>query len=172
IKAIDFFEKNISDNFYLYGVGWNKPKKFNLKEKILGFKRYSTYKGEVVDKIETLSNFKYCLCFENLANVNGYVTEKIIDCFKAKCIPIYWGASNIEKYVPKDCFIDFRDFKDYKKLLTYLESIDEKKYTNYIENIERLLIDKKFTEYWFENGFSKFFLEDVLDIRDELKSGN
>ena len=165
IKAIEFFEQNTPEKFFLYGKGWNKPKKYNVKEKILGFKKYSTYKGEFVDKIELLSNFKYCLCFENLTNVNGYITEKIFDCFKARCVPIYWGAENIEKYIPKDCFIDFRDFKDFKKLLAFLDSIDETKYNSYIENIEMLLTDKNFIESWFEDGFVKFFLEDVLEIK-------
>ncbi len=166
IKAIDFFEKNIPDNFYLYGRGWNKPKKYNIKEKLFGFKKYKSYKGEVDDKIELLSNFKYSICFENLTNVNGYITEKIFDCFKAKCVPIYWGASNIEKYIPKDCYIDFRNFKDYNQLLTFLSSITEEQYSQYIKNIEKLLNDEKFTYSWFEEGYANFILKDVLEIQN------
>ena len=41
-----------------------------------------------------------------MRNVNGYVTEKIFDAFKAGCVPVYWGAENITKYVPAECFID------------------------------------------------------------------
>lgn len=165
IKAIEFFENSVPESFFLYGRGWNKPKKFNLKEKFIGFKKYSRYKGETVDKIKLLSNFKYCICFENLTNVDGYITEKIFDCFKARCIPIYWGAANIEKYIPKDCFIDFRDFGDYKKLLTFLNSVDEKKYNCYIENIERFLADSKNLLLWFEEGYANFFLKDVIEVK-------
>lgn len=165
IKAIEFFERKVPNKFYLYGGGWNKKKKYNLKELLFGFKKYTTYKGEAEDKIKVLSDFKYSLCFENLTNVKGFVTEKIFDCFKARCVPIYWGASDIEKYIPKDCFIDFRDFDNYEKLLNYLNSINESKYNSYIENIERLLADKKFISLWFEDGHSKFFLEDVLGIK-------
>lgn len=167
IKAIEFFEATIPDKFFLYGRGWNKSKKYNLKEKIFGFKKYSTYKGEVDNKIKLLSNFKYCLCFENITDVNGYITEKIFDCFKAKCIPIYWGASNIEKYIPKDCFIDFREFLDFNELLIFLDSIDEIKYNSYIKNIEKLLADKKFIEPWSEDGFIKFFSEKILEVKQE-----
>lgn len=167
VKAIDFFEKIIPEDFYLYGRGWNKPRKFDLKDIVLGFKKKSTYKGELKfdDKIKVLSNFKYCICFENLTGVPGYITEKLFDCFKAKSVPIYWGASDIEKYIPKDCFIDFRDFASYEDLLNFLTSIDEKRYNFYIENIEKLLADKKFISQWFEVGFSKFFLEHVLEIK-------
>ena len=170
IKSMEFFEHAIPDKFFIYGRGWNKPKKYNLTEKIFGFKKYSNYKGEVDNKIDLLSNFKYCLCFENLTDVNGDITEKIFDCLKAKCIPIYWGASDIEKYIPKNCFIDFRDFRDYGKLLTYLNSIDKNKYNKYIENIENLLSRKKFIDTWFEDQFARFFLEDILELKSYEKN--
>jgi len=165
IKAIEFFERNLPNRFFLYGMGWNKPKKYNLKESILGFNKYTTYKGKIDDKIRILSGFKYCLCFENLTEAKGFITEKIFDCLKAKCIPIYWGASDIEKYIPKNCFIDFRDFYDYDKLIIYLDSISESKYNSYIRNIEILLSSKKFVDKWFEDGFAHFFLEDILEER-------
>lgn len=165
IRGIEFFEKTIPDKFSLYGRGWNKPKKLNLTEKLFGFKKYSSYEGEVDDKIELISNFKYSLCFENLTDVNGYVTEKIFDCLKAKCVPIYFGANDIEKYIPKNCFIDFRDFDGYSMLLDFLNSIDEKTYGGYIKNIEELLKDKKFVNMWFEDQFAKFFLNEILGIK-------
>ncbi len=165
IKAIEFFEKNIPDKFYLYGRGWNRAKKYSLKEAIFGYKKYCTYKGEAKDKIKLLSIFKYCLCFENSTNVKGYITEKIFDCFKARCVPIYWGASNIENYIPKDCFIDFRNFGNYEKLLNFLNSIDEGKYNRYIKNIEKLLGNKEFKAMWFEDGYADFFLKDVLETQ-------
>lgn len=162
IRAIEFFQKQIPDEFFLYGRGWNKTKKYNVRESLLGFKKYSVYKGEVNDKIELLSGFKFNLCFENLTDAKGFITEKIFDCFKARCVPIYWGAIDIETYIPKNCFIDFRNFLDYKKLLDYLLSIDESTYNHYIQNIERLLADKKRIAPWFEDGYANFFLKDVL----------
>lgn len=170
MRAIEFFEKTVPDRFFLYGRGWNKPRKYSLTEPIFGFKKHPTYGGEVGidDKIRLLSNFKYCICFENLTDVKGYITEKIFDCFKARCVPIYWGADNIEEYFPKDCYIDFRVFGcDYERLLNFLNSIDETKYKQYIKNIENLLADKKFIDQWFEEGFGKFFLEDILEDKSD-----
>lgn len=170
IRSIEFFERTIPDKFYLYGRGWNKPKKNNLTEAIFGYKKYSTYKGEIDNKIKLLSNFKYCLCFENVTDLNGYITEKIFDCLKAKCVPIYWGASDIENDIPKNCFIDFRDFGDYGKLLNYLTTLPESTYNNYIKNIVELLSNKKFIDTWFEDGFAKFFLEDILEVETYEKN--
>lgn len=167
INAVNFFETKIPEGFSLYGRGWNKPKKRNLTEKIFGYKKYKSYRGEVENKIETLSKFKYSLCFENLTNTNGYITEKIFDCLKAKCVPIYWGATDIEKYIPSNCFIDYREFMSYEELLEYLNSIDEKTYNTFIKNIENLISNKKFIETWFEEGFAKFFLEEVLEIKEK-----
>ena len=170
IKSIEFLERTIPNDFYLYGRGWNKPKKYSLTERLLGFRKYSTYKGVIDDKIELLSNFKYSLCFENLTDVTGYITEKIFDCLKARCVPIYWGATDIEKYIPKDCFIDFREFRNYEKLLKFLDSLDEKEYNKYMENIEKLLSNKKFINTWFEDQFAKFFLENILEINSHEKN--
>ncbi|HBB76891.1 MAG: hypothetical protein A3J18_02565 [Candidatus Levybacteria bacterium RIFCSPLOWO2_02_FULL_40_18] len=165
IRAIEFFEKTIPKKFYLYGRDWNKPKKHNLTERIIGPKKYLTYKGEVDDKIELLSSFKYSICFENLTDTTGFITEKIFDCLKARCVPVYWGATDIENYIPRECFIDFRQFKDYDELLKFLNSISEQKYAKYIKSIEKLLSDKKFINLWFEEAFADFFIKDILEIK-------
>jgi len=124
-----------------------------------------TYKGEVDDKIELLSSFKYSICFENLTDTTGFITEKIFDCLKARCVPVYWGATDIENYIPRECFIDFRQFKDYDELLKFLNSISEQKYAKYIKSIEKLLSDKKFINLWFEEAFADFFIKDILEIK-------
>ena len=154
-KAIRFFEWNNTE-FDLYGVGWNKP---NRRQKIFGFHPYPSYKWKVDNKIETLSQYKFNLCFENMKNKPGYITEKIWDSFKARSIPIYWGASNIEEYIPINTFIDFRQFEgDYEKLVIYLSQITEIQYNEYIENIETFLWSKKAQE-WFDEEWAKWFLK-------------
>jgi len=56
----------------------------------------------VSDKVKTLSQYRYSLCFENTFTP-GYVTEKIIDSFLAGSIPLYWGGAppdifNLDEY--------------------------------------------------------------------------
>jgi hypothetical protein len=164
IQAVEFFEKVLPSEFYFFGRGWNKPKKYNISERLFGFRYYPSYKGEVDDKQKLLSTFKFSICFENLTDVDGYVTEKIVDCLKAKCVPIYWGASDITKYIPKDCFIDYRQFGSYNKLLAYLLSIDKRTYDRYVRNIEALISDKTFRKQWFEDGFAEFFYKDIIRL--------
>lgn len=160
IKAIDFFDKYFPSDFYLYGRGWNKPRKFSVGEKIFGFKRYKTYKGEFLqrDKYKILSKFRFCLCFENSA-VTGYISEKIFDCFLAGCVPIYLGAPNISNYINSKCFIDFRKFKSYTELASFLQNMDEKTYSEYINEIEKYLSSKETRNQWSSNSFAKIFLQ-------------
>ncbi len=162
LDAINFFETFIPEDFYLYGRGWDKPQRFNIRQRLLGYKRYKTYKGQFPqkDKYKILSKFKFCLCFENSATT-GYISEKIIDCFKARCVPIYLGAPNIANYINSKCFIDFRSFKDYKELIQFINQIDEKKYNTYLKEIDRFLLGRQFAKLWSSKAFAQTFLKAV-----------
>ena len=43
-----------------------------------------------------LWNSMFSICIENSSN-RGYHTEKIIDAFLSKTVPIYWGCPNLEE---------------------------------------------------------------------------
>jgi len=125
-KIICFFENNYPRDFDLYGRGWS-------------FAEYRSYRGVVDSKLACIKNYKFCFAYENMKNVQGYVTEKIFDAFKAGCVPVYWGAENITDYVPKNCFIDRRDFATDEELYRYLKTMEEQEYTIYLQNIKIFL---------------------------------
>lgn len=127
---ITFFEKMNTDDFCFYGKSWPAED-------------YRCYGGSLRDKLEVLKHYKFCICYENMANINGYVTEKIFDCFAAGCVPVYWGAHNIEHYVPKTCFIDRRDFLSDEDLYKLLKNMTDDEYQAYIENIHSYLKGSK-----------------------------
>lgn len=58
----------------------------------------------ISDKFDGLFPYKYSLAIENYSCAN-YWTEKISDCFLSWTIPIYWGATNIDRYFPRGSFI-------------------------------------------------------------------
>ena len=98
------------------------------------------YNGQIQNnkKLNLLSRYKYSLCFENTGDpvlARGYV-DKILDSMETRTLPVYLGCPDIEKYIPKTCFIDFRDFADYAELDRYLRSISNKEYEAYIDNID------------------------------------
>jgi hypothetical protein len=84
----------------------------------------SIYRGACASKYEVLSQYRFSLCFENMA-MTGYVTEKIFDCLYAGCVPLYLGAKNIEELIPRDTYIDCRQFSSWEALNSYVMTMPE-----------------------------------------------
>lgn len=109
----------------IYGAGWDDmsdlPRDWVTK---LGpiFKRQ--YFGKCDDKLATIATFQFSICFENMAS-DYYVTEKIVDCFVAGTIPLYLGATNIEKIIPAESFVDMRKFSSFEQLEKYMQAMTE-----------------------------------------------
>lgn len=150
-KSIKFFENNIGSQFDLYGPRWNVPS--TRLENIFPFlmPKFKNYKGISRDKAETFSHYKFSLCYENAYGLNGYVTEKIFDCFNAGIVPIYWGAENITKYVDKEAFIDRRKFKSDEELFYFLKNMGENEYNEYLSAIEKYLTGDNYKLFLPEN---------------------
>ncbi len=130
--VIDYFETN-GHQFDLYGFGWEKSGLGN-------------YRGTVKHKLQVLSRYKFCICFENMYGMHGYITEKIFDCFFAGCVPVYWGAENIEAYIPKEAFIDWRKFRGIEDVVNYLDHMSESEYEKYIASAREYLSGKAFQD--------------------------
>lgn len=45
-----------------------------------------------------IQKYKFMICFENKSQPN-YFTEKLINAYYGKTIPIYWGCSNVSDYI-------------------------------------------------------------------------
>ncbi|MBU3914983.1 hypothetical protein KKA14_05550 [bacterium] len=144
VRSIKYFEMYHPKNFDLFGIGWNKRGVFQRNH-------YSSYHGSIANKWDVLPYYRFSICYENVHGELGYITEKIIDCLRCNCVPIYWGAENITDYVDKNAFIDRRNFKTNADLGKYLSSITEDRYMEYIEAIESFLNSKKFLFFLSSN---------------------
>ncbi len=108
------------------------------------------YKGALDVKLSMLKQYKYCLCFENTDHPvlsAGYITEKILDCLETRTIPIYLGASNIDKYIPAECFIDYRKFAGLRELDEFLHTLPDEQYENHIANIDKFVSSGKLRKF-------------------------
>lgn len=159
VKAINYFNRVIPDDFDFYGVGWesnqlifSKHPVRLLRNLIRHYKHpnHNTYRGRVKDKIQKLSHYKFSICYENMHNIKGWVSEKIFDSFKASCIPIYWGASNINDFVPADCFIDMRG-RSYDDLLARLVSFKQDEHAACVMAIKEFMASKKYEKFSIAN---------------------
>ena len=124
-KIIDWFDKNHPDEFEFYGFGWNREK-------------YRTYFGTCKDKKVVYTKFKFALALENVSMENC-LSEKILDCFTAGIVPIYKGATNIDKFIPESCYIDYNKFDTVNEMYEYLKNMDDKTYKGYIISIKEFL---------------------------------
>lgn len=98
----------------------------------------SPYHHSHPNHLRKISEYKFCVALESTWHQFwsvGFVTERILNCFRAGTIPVYIGAYDIERYVPTDLFIDFRDYwpslkagRDYDRLTHDLETFPKDKY--------------------------------------------
>ena len=123
LEIIEYFMKG--GRLDLYGSGWgnlgNLPKKWGAR---LSAMMGNQYFGRCENKLETLSQYRFSICFENM-ELAGYMTEKIIDCFVAGVVPIYLGDPDIKSSIPKSAYIDPGEFSSLADLDKHLQSIDE-----------------------------------------------
>lgn len=73
------------------------------------------------DKRTILEPYMFSIVPENSEHA-GYYTEKIVDCFIAKTIPIYWGCTDIGNHFDTNGIIQFRDWSDLSYRLSRLYS--------------------------------------------------
>jgi len=144
-------EKGLVD---LYGRGWERwltrssmwmPYLMNRK------KLLSIYKGSCESKFEVLSRYDFCLCFENMI-MDSYMTEKLFDCLYAGVIPLYWGAPDVDQFIPEGAYIDVRSFSGWDELTEYIEAMP----ASVIESIREA--GKQFVESERMNVFSRSLL--------------
>ena len=111
---------------------------------------------KVKDKLKFLSEYKFSIAMEN-SEGNGYVSEKIIDSFKAGTIPIYYGDYLIDEYINPKTYILIRGEKDIEKKIEYIKKIDndDKLYMKIMK--EKPIIDDKFIEKIDKKEMMEFF---------------
>ena len=157
-KVIHWYQKNHKNEFDLYGTQWDE---FYFGRSLLGriinkipiFRgsKFPSYKGRVESKLDVLRKYKFSICYENIKNQNGYITEKIFDCFFSGCVPIYWGAGNIVDHVPKNCFIDRREFDSCAAVYTFISEMNMGVYIQYLDAIEDFLNSEESRQFQSEH---------------------
>ena len=123
LRALRILAK--SNSIDLYGRGWNKLVSSNslwtdFWMSISAIRK--VYLGECDVKLDVLSKYTFCVCFENF-RLEGYITEKIFDCFYAGCLPLYWGATDVNNFIPKECYINVDDFNSLNEAIIFAQQL-------------------------------------------------
>lgn len=103
------------------------------------YKNYVEVFGSGYKKIESknegLNDFRFSFAIENII-VEGYWTEKIVDCFATGTMPIYWGANSVSDYFIEEGILRINDEFDLSK---YNENYYESKKEIVEENFQRAI---------------------------------
>lgn len=139
---------SVIDNgvFCPYGTYWVEDKQSYKKEKmvslIASFKNFTAghklrhqiadrFKSEldlygkgsgykyVQSKNEALDSYYFSVTIENSVQ-NSYWTEKLLDCFITKTIPIYWGTKDVVNFFDQDGIIFFDSIDQLSDILNRL----------------------------------------------------
>lgn len=106
----------LTDKFDTYGYGY-KP---------------------VINKEDALLDYRFSITIENSIQP-GYWTEKIVDCFATKTIPIFWGDTSVNNYFNKDGIIYFNTIDDLHRIIRDIEVNG-----NEIYNSKKIAIEENF----------------------------
>ena len=178
VECVEYFER--FGEMDLYGRGWDGPP-FRLNYGVLpgtvqhalrGSERVlrrffpdpslnaarRAWKGAAESKSETLSQYKFAICFEN-SILRGWITEKIFDCFFVGTVPVYWGAPEIAERVPPESFVDMRNFNSFEELRNFLKSLSDAQIADYRDSARA---------YIESTSFDPFRKETFVDVIKQI----
>jgi hypothetical protein len=167
LRAIEFF--NRSGEIDLYGLGWDKPplklgggvprvlrqlerraraewESVRAPSDPLRVAVRQSYRGPTSDKADTMGRYTFAICYEN-SMLDGWITEKLFDCLYAGTVPVYWGAPDIDQWVPQECFIDMRRFEGYAELREFLHSLTDAEIEGYRLAAREFLTSERFRPF-------------------------
>jgi hypothetical protein len=160
--TIRYFDREYSDDFDLYGFGWNTHPDTGLWNRASnrdpGDHFYQTYRGTVRHKWDVLPKYKFNICYENIRDESDYVSQRIFDVLRCGCVPIYLGAPNIAEYVDREAFLDRSAFASNRDLAEYISTISEKEYDRFLEAGRDYLASDKFKLF-----LSPHFVKTMVD---------
>jgi len=166
LRAVEFFQRY--GEIDLYGRNWDRaPRRVGktrtpatlrrigdwmstVRQRIRPDPLYvaaaSAWRGTARSKSKTVSQYRFALCFENSV-LKGWMTEKLFDCFFAGTVPVYWGAPDVLDWVPAECFIDMRKFKDFAELRAFLHALKPADEQGYREAARHYLASARFDPF-------------------------
>ena len=171
-----FARKISSDLLHIYGPLWNSRLNekiahrlavslFSLKSGLLPnpisiygglHQRYESALGEISNKHEILSKYRFSLVIENS---NDYVSEKLIDVLISGAIPVYVGPTLILANFPDKIAIQINP-SEINRVNQILENIDDSEIREIQESIYKFLTSENFLNKWkSENVYNRISSE-------------
>jgi hypothetical protein len=162
LRAFDAFSKR--DDFDLFGQGWDQ--RHPAVDPQLHSDVAQAHRGSAPDAelLALLARYRFALVYED-TRFPGYVTDRILDCFFARCIPIYSGAPDVAQYVPPSAFIDVRQFVSFPDLEHFLFRLTEDDARRYVDAAHAFLISPRF-ENWCADHLARDMVDALVQVAE------
>jgi hypothetical protein len=160
LRAFEAFSNR--DDFDLFGTGWDHREPAVAPD--LHAAAVRAYRGPASDVLPLLARYRFALVYED-TRFPGYVSERILDCFFARCIPIYSGAPDVAQYVPPSAFIDVRQFVSFPELERFLTRMTEDDARRYVEAAHAFLTSPSF-ESWCVDRFARDLVDALMQVAE------
>lgn len=111
------------------------------------------------DKEDGLLEYRFSITIENSLQP-GYWTEKIVDCFATKTIPIFWGDTSVNEHFNNDGIIYFKTKDELRNIIKEIETNGEELYNSKLKAIEEnfLQVEKyRIPEDWIYKTYPFLF---------------
>jgi len=122
--AIYFSKKGLVD---VFGYDWSMRERLprRLRAGFAGLGS-SSAPQPCVDKFALMSGYRFAIAFENVI-YPGYFSEKIMECFVAGTIPVYWGHGSWRGKCPEEAVIDAARFSGWEELEMFMRNMPQQK---------------------------------------------
>jgi hypothetical protein len=115
---------------FVYSNNYASPERQMMFDKLSAYKKVASggrfmnnTGGAVKDKIAFQECSKFCIAFENTSSP-GYTTEKLIQAFASRTVPIYWGDPTVNQYFNSESFINSHDYSSFEEVIERVKFLD------------------------------------------------
>ena len=132
--------------------------KLNKYKKVNSMGKYANNSGYQInlpywsqEYFNVLGNHKFTICCEN-TKMETYTTEKIVNSYLGRTIPIYWGSHNIKNIFNSDSILFLEDETEeyFNKLIEKIIELDNDD-NKYLDFINKPIFTKENINFWNEH---------------------
>ena len=145
--------------FDIFGEGWDIHEE--TRDRCLGVPRTST--------LSYVGNYKYYFAFENHESERSIISERIWDALWGDAVPVYRGNKNVNRTVPKECYIDANEFQSPNEMLDWLVCSSESEWGTYRE-ARGSFIRSVAVEKFLPEACAKEMLIPIVALAEEVRA--
>ena len=169
VKTVNIYERNFCALINRHDNGYTRTPMYNALMRVCPYihcpsKLFNNESPEILDKYGHdvyLKNFLFSICPENCeCSINGYITEKLMNCCSSGAIPIYFGGFDE---------VDARIFN--KNRIFIVNPRDEKSLEELYQKVLFLIKNPTELDTFFKQDiFCSTAYETCLSMHNDLKN--